>query len=71
MSIGRKGIEEATVGCDEIEAGLRRVRELLKNAKTYRKHAFYESFQPLYEDMMLALERTWMGFMTIREELPE
>jgi hypothetical protein len=66
-----RGVEEVTAACDEIEAGLRRARELLKDAETYQRHAFCQSFQDLYEDMMLALERAWMGCMTVTEELSE
>ncbi len=58
-------------GCDEIEPALSRVRELVKDAETYRKRAFYKSALPLYEEMTLALERTWIGFVTILKELPE
>jgi hypothetical protein len=65
------GVAEALAACDEIEAALGRVRELLKDAETYRKHAFYESAQSLYEEIALALERSWLGFVDILEELPE
>jgi len=50
------GVAEAMAACDEIEAALGRVRELPKDAETYRKHAFYESAQSLYEEIALALE---------------
>lgn len=64
------GVAEAMAACDEIEMALGRVRELLRDADAYRKPAFYESTQSLYEDMMLALERAWLGFADILEELP-
>jgi hypothetical protein len=72
MSGGRNhGVAEAMAACGEIEAGVARVRVLLRDAGAYRKRAFYESTQSLYEDMMLALERAWLGFADILEDLPE
>jgi hypothetical protein len=62
---------DATIGCDEMGAALSRLRDLLKDAETYRKHAFYESATSLYEEMALALERSWKGFEDILEDLPE
>jgi len=50
---------------------LSRLRGLLKDAETYRKHAFYESASSLYEEIALALERSWKGFEDILEDLPE
>jgi hypothetical protein len=72
VSGGRNhGVAEAIAACDEIEAALGHIRELLRNADTYRKRAFYESIQSLYEDIMLASERAWLGFAAILEDLPE
>jgi hypothetical protein len=69
---GRKtGQRDALLGCDDMEAALGRLRELLKGAETYRRHAFYESASSLYEDIALALERSWTGFEIILEDLPE
>ena len=65
------GVAEAMAACDEVEAVLRRMRELLKNAGTCRRRAFYESSQALYEDGMFALENAWVGFATILESLSE
>jgi hypothetical protein len=59
------------IGCDGMGAALSRLRELLKDAETYRKHAFYESVSALYEEMALALERSWRGFEEILKDLPE
>jgi hypothetical protein len=69
---GRKDSKsDAMLGCDDMGAALSRLRELLKDAETYRKHAFYESASSLYEEIALALERSWKGFEDISEELPE
>jgi hypothetical protein len=69
VSKGRKtGQRDALLGCDDMEAALCRLRELLKDAETYRKHAFYESASCLYEDLALALERSWNGFEIILED---
>jgi hypothetical protein len=62
---------DAILGCDDMGAALSRLRELLKYAETYRKHAFYESASSLYEEMALALERSWKGFEDILEGLHE
>ena len=66
-----RGVAEAMAACDEIEAALSRVRELLRDVQTYRKYAFYESAQSLYEEIALALERSWLGLADILEELAE
>ena len=72
MNSGRKRSKsDALTGCDDMEAALRRLRELLKDAETYRKHAFYQSASALYEEIALALERSWMGFEGILEDLRE
>ncbi len=36
-------------------AALSRLRDLLKDAETYRKHAFYESASSLYEEIAIAV----------------
>jgi hypothetical protein len=59
------------LGCDDMGAALSRLRELLKDAETYRKHAFYESTSSLYEEIALALELSWTGFEPILESLDE
>ncbi len=66
-----RGVQEVTAACDEIEAGLRRARELFKDAETYERHAFCCSFQSVYEDTTLSLERMWTGFVAVLEDLPE
>lgn len=72
MSGGRiHGVAGALSGCAEIEAGVARIRELLKDADTYRRHAFYQSTQSLYKDVMFALESTWVALAGILEDLPE
>lgn len=65
------GVTVAMAGCDEIEAELKRFRELLKSAESYRRCSFYETGQSLYEEMMFALENTWVGFASTLEDLPE
>lgn len=65
------GIAEAMAAYNRIEAGVTRIRELLRNADTYHRHAFYQSSQALYEEMMFALENTWVGFASTLEDLPE
>lgn len=72
MNNGRKDSKsDAMLGCDDMEAAISRLRDLLKDAETYRKHAFYESASSLYEEIALALERSWNGFEDILEDLPE
>jgi hypothetical protein len=62
---------DAVGGCDDMETALSRLRELLKDAESYRKHAFYESVSYLFEEIALALDRSWKGFEDILDELPE
>jgi hypothetical protein len=62
---------EAMAGCDEMEAALGRLRNLLKDAETYRKDALYESVSSLFEEMAYASERSWKGFEDVLENLPE
>ena len=59
------------VGCDDVGAALSRLRELLMDVETYRKHAFYESASSLYEEIAIALERSWKGFEDILKDLDE
>ena len=62
---------DAMLGCDDIETALSRLRGLLVDAGTYRRHAFYESASCLYEEIALASERSWAGFEAILEDLDE
>jgi hypothetical protein len=62
---------DAILGCDEIEAALTRLRELLKDAESYRKQAFYESVESLYDEIALALDRSWNACEGILNGLPE
>lgn len=62
---------DALLACDEIEGAVSRLRELLKDAQSYRKHAFYESVESLYEEIALALDRSWNAFEDILKGLPE
>lgn len=62
---------DAMGGCNDMEAALSRLRELLNDAESYRKHAFYESVSSLFEEIALALDRSWEGFEDILDELPE
>ena len=62
---------DAMGACNDMEAALSRLRELLKDAESYRKHAFYESVSSLFEEIALALDRSWEGFEDILDELPE
>ena len=72
MNGGRKDSKsDAMLGCDDMGAALSRLREFLKEAETYRKHAFYESASSLYEEIALALERSWRGLEEILEDLDE
>jgi hypothetical protein len=59
------------VGCDDVGEALGRLRDLLKDAETYRKHAFYESTSSLFEEIAFALERSWKGFEDILDDLSE
>jgi hypothetical protein len=62
---------DAILGCNEIEAALSRLRELLRDAESYRKQAFYESVEALYDEIALALDRSWNAFEDISKGLPE
>ena len=67
----RGGKSDALLGCDDMGTALSRLRELLNDTETHRKHGFYESASSLYEEIALALERPWNGFEQILEELSE
>lgn len=62
---------DAILGCDEIAAALSRLRELVGHAESYRKHAFYKSVESLYDEIALALDRSWNAFEDILKGLPE
>ena len=62
---------DALLGCNEIEAAVSRLRELLRNAESYRKQAFYESVEALFDEIALALDRAWNSFEDITKRLPE
>lgn len=59
------------VACDEMEAAISRLRDLLDAAETYRRHAFYESAATLHLELAQAMERAWTGFEEILESLDE
>jgi hypothetical protein len=62
---------DALLGFNEIEAAVSRLRELLGNAGGYRKQAFYESVESLYDEIALALDRSWNAFQDILKGLSE
>ena len=62
---------DALLGCNEIEGAVSRLRELLRNAESYRKDAFYESIEALFDEIALALDRSWNAFEDILKGLPE
>jgi hypothetical protein len=57
--------------CDDMEAAISRLRDLLDNASTYRRHAFYESAAALHLELAQAMERAWKGFEEILESQDE
>jgi hypothetical protein len=59
------------IACDEMEACISRLRDLLDNAESYRRHAHYESAAALHLELALAMERAWKGFEEILESLDE
>lgn len=61
----------AIFSCDDMEAAISRLRDLLDAAETYRRHAFYESAATLHLELAQAMERTWTGFEDILESLDE
>ena len=62
---------EPMIACDDMEAAVSRLRDLLDAAETYRRHAFYESVAMLHLELAQAMERSWKGFEEILEDLPE
>lgn len=61
----------AHAGLDDCGAALQRLRDLLDEVKTYKKHAYYESIAILHLELAQAMERTWTEFESILDELPE
>jgi hypothetical protein len=59
------------IACDDMEAAISRLRDLLDAAETYRRHAFYESAATLHLELAQAMERAWTGFEEILESLDE
>ena len=59
------------VACDDMEAAISRLRDLLDAAETYRRHAYYESAAALHLELAQAMERAWKGFEDILEDLDE
>ena len=59
------------IACDDMEAAISRLRDLLEAAETYRRHAFYESAATLHLELAQAMERAWTGFEEILEDLDE
>jgi hypothetical protein len=59
------------VACDDMEAAISRLRELLDAAESYRRHAYYESAAALHLELAQAMERAWKRFEEILEDLDE
>lgn len=59
------------VACDDMEAAISRLRDLLDAAESYRRHAYYESAAALHLELAQAMERAWKGFEEILEDLDE
>ena len=59
------------IACDDMEAAISRLRDLLDAAETYRRHAFYQSAASLHLELAQAMERAWTGFEEILEDLDE
>ena len=59
------------VACDDMEAAISRLRDLLDSAESYRRHAYYESAAALHLELAQAMERAWNGFEEILEDLDE
>lgn len=57
------------VACDDMEAAISRLRDLLDAAETYRRHAYYESAATLHLELAQAMERAWKGCEEIVEDL--
>lgn len=59
------------VACDDMEAAISRLRNLLEAAESFRRHAYYESAAALHLELAQAMERAWKGFEEILEDLDE
>lgn len=59
------------LACDDMEAAISRLRDLLDAAESYRRHAYYESAAALHLELAQAMERAWTGFEEILEDLDE
>ena len=59
------------IACDDMEAAISRLRDLLDAAESYTRHAFYESAAVLHLELAQAMERAWAGFEEILEDLDE
>ncbi len=59
------------IACDDMETCISRLRDLLDNAESYRRHAYYESAAALHLELAQAMERAWTGFEEILEDLDE
>ena len=72
MNNGRKDSKgDAMLGCDDMEACVSRLRDLLNAAESYSKFAYYESAADLHLQLAQAMERAWKGFEEILESLDE
>ena len=73
MKYGDRSISklDPMIACDDMEAAISRLRDLLDAAETYRRHAFYESAAILHLELAQAMERAWTGFEEILESLDE
>ncbi len=61
----------AHAGLDDCGAALQRLRDLLDEVKSYKRHAYYESIAILHLELAQAMERTWTEFESILDDLPE
>jgi hypothetical protein len=59
------------IACDDMEAAISRLRDLLDAAESYSRHAYYESAAGLHLELAQAMERAWKGFEEILEDLDE
>jgi len=57
------------IACDDMEAAISRIRDLLDAAESYRRDAYYESAATLHLELAQAMERAWKGFEGILEDL--
>jgi len=60
---------EPMIACDDMEAAISRIRDLLDAAESYRRDAYYESAATLHLELAQAMERAWKGFEGILEDL--